>query len=304
MMSYNTNIYEFPDVKGVVISGDVHGDFATLVHKVCVQYGITDTLIVVAGDCGFGFNRPGYYENLYNKLSSRLAKANNWIVFVRGNHDNPAYFDGQQVDYERWKAVPDYSILKACDHTILCVGGAISLDRKLRINREYQDDYLQNKWHKYHPYPAIYSLSPRMYWRDEAPVYDQGKLEVISKDHSIDVVITHVAPSFCLQKKQYIIDDWWLRDMNIYSEIMGERKVMDNICAFLKGHNHPLQHWFYGHIHESWHDEIDGVNYRLLDIMQLHKLGPDDDEVNSRAKKEHDDELEKLATLAAKLPIF
>ncbi len=67
-----------------------------------------------------------------------MNQDNNWIVFVRGNHDNPAYFDGAMLNFKRFVAVPDYSILQACNHTILCVGGAISgaisIDRIYRIN--------------------------------------------------------------------------------------------------------------------------------------------------------------------------
>ena len=73
-------IYEFPKAKGIVVSGDIHGDFTKLVYKVCIQYNMTDTLIVVAGDCGFGFERYGFYENIYNRCRERLAKANNWFV--------------------------------------------------------------------------------------------------------------------------------------------------------------------------------------------------------------------------------
>ena len=62
-----------------------------------------------------------------------MSEANNWIVFVRGNHDNPAYFDGVQFNHKRFLAVPDYTILSACNHTILCVGGAVSIDRCLRM---------------------------------------------------------------------------------------------------------------------------------------------------------------------------
>lgn len=138
-MNVDNNIYEFPDAKGIVVSGDIHGDYEKLVYKCCLQCQMTDTLIIVAGDCGFGFNKPGYYDTIYQKVSSRLAKANNWIVFIRGNHDNPAYFDGQQVNYERWKAVPDYSVIKACGHTILCVGGAISIDRTWNHERWCDD---------------------------------------------------------------------------------------------------------------------------------------------------------------------
>ena len=43
-----------PAAKHIVVSGDIHGDFNTLVHKLCVQYKMQDTLLIVAGDCGFG----------------------------------------------------------------------------------------------------------------------------------------------------------------------------------------------------------------------------------------------------------
>ena len=35
-----TNIYDFPQAKGVMVSGDIHGDFKQLVYKCCVQYGM------------------------------------------------------------------------------------------------------------------------------------------------------------------------------------------------------------------------------------------------------------------------
>ena len=53
-------IFEYNDVKQVVVCGDIHGAFEALVYKTCVQYGMTDTVGVVAGDCGFGFERPNH----------------------------------------------------------------------------------------------------------------------------------------------------------------------------------------------------------------------------------------------------
>ena len=38
------------DAKSVVICGDIHGAFEEMVFKLCVQYGMTDTLLIVAGD--------------------------------------------------------------------------------------------------------------------------------------------------------------------------------------------------------------------------------------------------------------
>lgn len=112
----------FPEARNIVVSGDIHGDFNLLVYKLCVQYQMKDTVLIVAGDCGFGFEKKEYYEQMARRNAKRMNEANNWIVFVRGNHDNPLYFDGKQFKHKRFIAIPDYSILIACKHTILCVG--------------------------------------------------------------------------------------------------------------------------------------------------------------------------------------
>ena len=91
-----------------------------------------------------------------------MNQANNWIVFVRGNHDNPAYFDGATFYYKRFIAVPDYTILQACNHTILCVGGAISIDRIYRINEWNKRKY------RVHSNEAQENESPRKgEWQNE-----------------------------------------------------------------------------------------------------------------------------------------
>ena len=52
----------FSEAKGLVISGDVHGDFNQLVFNLCVQYRMRDTLLIVAGDCGFGFEKRDIFQ--------------------------------------------------------------------------------------------------------------------------------------------------------------------------------------------------------------------------------------------------
>ena len=64
--------FDYTDVKNVVVCGDIHGAFEEMVYKLCVRYGMKDTLLIVAGDCGFGFEKPGYYEQIFTKVSHRL----------------------------------------------------------------------------------------------------------------------------------------------------------------------------------------------------------------------------------------
>lgn len=92
-----------------------------------------ETMPIVAGDCSFCFEKKESYENMVKRNVKRMNEANNWIVFIRGNHDNPAYFDGYTFKHKRFIAIPDYTILQARSHTVLCVSKGISIDRQYRL---------------------------------------------------------------------------------------------------------------------------------------------------------------------------
>ena len=86
-------LYKFPSAKSIVVSGDIHGDFNRLVFKVCVQYSMRDTLLIVAGDCGFGFESRTNYEDMAKRNSKRLFEANNWIVLVIKQDTNGKFYE-------------------------------------------------------------------------------------------------------------------------------------------------------------------------------------------------------------------
>lgn len=249
------NILSFPEVQSIVFCGDIHGDFIALVDMLR-QKDIHDALIVIAGDCGFGFETPEYYEDTYQKILRHLQAYNLWIVMLRGNHDNPAYFNGdQRITYERWQTIPDYTILQACHHNILCVGGAISIDRSMRL-----------QWMDIRP-------EREAYWIDEAPVYNPMALDSLSEQGvKIDTVVSHTAPSFCELQTKRGLSSWCMKDSALWNDTTQERQTMDAIHAHLLRDKHPLRHWYYGHFHQSWQSHIDGVNYTLLDIMELQEL--------------------------------
>ena len=260
---------KFPSAKSVVISGDIHGDFNQLIFKLCVQYQLRDTLLVVAGDCGFGFENPGYYEDMAKRNSKRMSEANNWIVFVRGNHDNPAYFDGHTFKHRRLMAVPDYSVIQACGHTILCVGGGISIDRRYRMDKWEAE---QKKPFRMHHTPKDERLAKQYYWADEAPIYDDRELSRINEAFAIDTIITHTAPSFCaLQNKNFLMQ-FAASDATLLDDVQKERATMDDLYNRLLHDAHPLTHWYYGHFHQSWHSAIDGVLFSMLDVMEFREV--------------------------------
>ena len=62
----------FPEAKTIIVSGDIHGNFNQLVFKLCIQYQLTDTLLIVAGDCGFGFEKKEYYEQIVRRNAKRM----------------------------------------------------------------------------------------------------------------------------------------------------------------------------------------------------------------------------------------
>ena len=260
---------KFPSAKSIVVSGDIHGDFNRLIFKLCVQCQMRDTLLIVAGDCGFGFENRGYYEDMVKRNSKRMAEANNWIVFVRGNHDNPAYFDGHTFKHRRFMAVPDYTVIKACGHTVLCVGGGISIDRRYRLDKW---DAEQRKPFRGHHSSQEERLSKRYYWRDEAPVYDDIRLDEINEKFAVDIVVTHTAPSFCeLQNKNFLMQ-FADADPTLLDDVRAERETMDLLFHRLKQDAHPLTHWYYGHFHQSWYSSIEEVMFSMLDVMEFREV--------------------------------
>ncbi len=239
------NLYNYANYNQVLICGDIHGEFD-------VVYGdsrIQNTLIIVAGDCGFGFYSPEYYEQLYkNKMSRCLSKNRNTVLFVRGNHDDPTYFDGKFFNHKWAVCIPDYSVVQTADHSILCVGGATSIDRTWRI--EHTE-----------------CSSKVLYWENEKPILDAKKIEEISlTDIHIDTVITHTSPAFCEPQTKSGVGRWIDEDPHLNNDLTIERSTMTGLFRLLKMYNHPLKQWWYGHFHFSKWQEYDGCYFRLLDI--------------------------------------
>ncbi len=233
-------------IERVYICGDIHGEFDALMRSIEIL-NIESAAIIIAGDCGFGLEEEAYYKTLYNKIRRRLSKLNIFLLMVRGNHDSPAYFDGQRVNYKRFKCVSDYTVISLEGRNILCIGGGVSVDRTRRIAQ----------------------IGVTLYWEDENVVYNP---EAISQLPPINVVVTHSAPSYCFPRDKGNIEKWLIADRELESDLDKERGRLDEIYGHLRRDNHPIEEWYYGHYHSSKLERIDNVNYHLLDVMEFKVL--------------------------------
>ena len=123
-----------------------------------------------------------------------------------------------------------------------------------------------------HPDVPDGRLVKQYYWTDEAPFYDDIRLDKINEKFAIDIVITHSAPSFCqLQNKNFLMQ-YASSDEALLDDVHAERKTMDALYHRLLHDAHPLTYWYYGHFHQSWNCTIDEVMFSMLDVMEFREI--------------------------------
>lgn len=249
--------------------GDLHGHFESLINWI-KRYDITESAIIVCGDVGFGFEKPIYYEQLCEKFEKLCSERNVTVFMIRGNHDDPSYFyGGNQINTEHFKAIPDYSVISNGVHNILCIGGAISVDRIDRISEMRSNAYKYMIWHNC-PLEDALKKVPQIYWEDEKPYLDDDALGELSlNDVKIDIVCTHDAPPYCPPQTKEGIEELLEKDDTLSNDIDESRSIFSEILAQLILDNHPVKNWVYAHYH--FHDEIeqDGIVYTLLDMYRV-----------------------------------
>lgn len=252
------------DKPNVCFVGDIHGEFKSI-RGLVKKTEFTDTTFVFAGDCGFGFESEAYYVNNFNMLSKVMKQYNDDCVFIRGNHDDPSYYSDGKIRRKHFTTVPDYTVLKTPNHNILCVGGAVSVDRKYRLNSMNVAVIEYARYHNCTVDEAA-EKARKCYWKDELPIFDEEALDDLDKSGiNIDVVCTHTGPSFVKPLDRGDIQTWLAMDKELGNDLTYERDVMTRIFNRLKKDGHPLEKWFYGHFHMHNSEYIDGVHFVCLD---------------------------------------
>jgi DNA repair exonuclease SbcCD nuclease subunit len=240
----------------LMYGGDIHGLIKIYVNTITNIIKLTDVNIVLCGDVGIGFNKPNYYNDLFKKCDRKLKKNNIHLYLIRGNHDNPELFynsDIQQVvlnGVSNFHIVEDYDIIQNGSHSVLCIGGARSIDKSDRWKWDFKTQTIVNDG----------------WWEDEK-IKDipEGFEEFIKENNVlIDVICTHSAPDFCEPFMKNNLDFWAKQDETLIEDCTNERALLTSIYNKLKD-KHKIKYWFYGHFHNTYILIDNDVLFRCMD---------------------------------------
>lgn len=239
----------------IIFCGDIHGNWESLIREI-KRLDLVDCTIIQVGDFGMGFS-PRKKDMAALKYINITLKARNITLYaIRGNHDNPEYFNGK-ISTSNINLIPDYSVLNIDNRKLLCVGGALSIDRK---PSNIKTDFNGRPW------------SGRKegfnYWTDEAFVL---KPELCKDLTDIEIVITHSAPDFCEPRTKSGLSDWAVSDRSLIEDCAKERNDHSKLYDILKENKNPLKYWFYGHFHYYRRERFDDTEFVLLDIDMLYE---------------------------------
>lgn len=211
-----------------------------------VDSSYNDSVIIVSGNCGIGNKSKKYYEETFSKLDKILGDNNCFVLFVRGNNDNPSIFNNMEIDFEHIKAIPDYSVVAMKTFNCLCIGGSVSMDKEWKLAQE-----------------ELYGK--KLYWEDEAPKYHEKQLKEILDVYNINCIITSTCPSFAYPgTNAFKKSKWFYRDKKIVSEFSKERKIMDKIYEQIMDSESKPYMWIYGRFKMYHTDKINDIVFCSL----------------------------------------
>jgi hypothetical protein len=221
--------------KPLIFLGDHHGAWTSLFHNIAIK-DIENCNIISVGDLGIGFSYTNDAQyRVCEKLSEKFKERNIHFFGIRGNHDNPFFFEKKhRVDFENFQLIEDYTLGSYGDQQIQFIGGAISVDR---VGRQVDISY----------------------WENERVAYNANKCK------PVDILVTHTAPSWCFpQKFNEIVYGWAKEDAYLIEDLNEERGIVDEIFKVCNPRFHV-----YGHFHSSWTETIGICKHKLLNIEEM-----------------------------------
>ena len=240
--------------------GDIHGNF-NVINQFIKLYNIENAHIIQVGDFGVGFKSIEKEKRLLEMYHTLLVKKNITVWAIRGNHDYKPHFDNDPFGLSNIKLIPDYTVLELNNLRILCVGGAVSVDREWRYTKNQKIGIYENK-----------TLGVESWWEDEVFVLD---VEKASQMRDIDVVVTHTCPHYCPPDNTFGFGPFVesivrsTGDNQLKTDLNFERQQVTEMFHLLKLNGNDIKKHYYGHFHNNDVQNYDGVEHRMLDIGEF-----------------------------------
>jgi predicted phosphodiesterase len=228
--------------------GDIHGNLKRI-REVVEGRQLRGDAIIQVGDFGMGYHPQNDRRNL-QKLNDFLAERECTLWAIRGNHDDPAFFDGRhQLSHVR--LVRDYTAAEIEGIRFLFCGGATSIDRMQSIDRMLTAE--------------TYGYSDPCYWPGERFVLRPDLIEGVGQ---LDVVVTHTAPEWCHPENKdgfgRFVTEFFKGDPNLERDLRRERADMSELFRMIGDRGARLH--LYGHFHQSHATAAEGMLHQLLNI--------------------------------------
>ena len=238
--------------------GDIHGNF-NIINQYVKMYDIKDAHIVQVGDFGVGFSRFEKEKRMLEMYHTQLVNNNVHVWAIRGNHDYKPYFDNDPFGFTNIHLVADYTVLNLADKKILCIGGAVSVDREFRYTKKQKQGIYEN------------NIGIESWWPDEIFVLDIDKLKEL---RDINIMVTHTCPDYCPPDNTFglgyfvegIIKE--TGDNQLRTDLNFERNQVTQAFNIVKMNN-DIEFAYYGHFHKSDNINILGTKHRLLKVNEL-----------------------------------
>lgn len=208
----------------IIVIGDIHGKISGMSEKIQSMNPEMGTAFVHLGDFGLGFDSPIKEYKKLKGLDFILSMTDSMMYIIRGNHDNPTYWDqNYSFEFPRIKFVPDNTFMEIKGKMCFFAGGAISIDR---LNR--------NKGANYWPMEHYQFCVP-----NEVPT-------------RVDHVFTHDVyhPCSIFNVDSQFTQRWFTIDPNLRQDLIKSQRQMEKMYDFLMSINQDFS-WYHGHYHES-----------------------------------------------------
>ena len=219
--------------RDLIFVGDIHGELRSLVWTASERYKIRNANLVVLGDFGVGFDNRIKYD--YQRCKNKLEKHNLEIYAMRGNHDDPSWFTGDEKlkeEFPRIHFIEDHKILTLSGKTIYPIGGGGSTDISRRVEGK--------SW-----WPGEYITRKPV---EELP-------------NKVDIIISHEAPLTF----EPVISRYDETPESQYLKILEGRNYLSTVLNEV-----TCKYWFYGHYHSHYSGSFGDILYRGLNIMEFY----------------------------------